>query len=335
MKLYLGNLSWSTTEESIRRHLGAFGRVHDVCIPLNHMGKSRGFAFVEVPDETEARKVIASLDSQMLDGRVTRINEAGQAPASPPIDEKKLFVGNLSWRTDVATLQDFFELIGPVDCISMPLNDMGKSRGIAFVTMADIDSAERAIRLLHDSELQGRLLAINVARPPTPKARGNVDESRESLLRLADAGHLHACLLEAVRLECLIATIRACPTERFDLHPRTFEELVAELLRRDGFDVELTKATRDGGRDVIASRRDFAGLRVISVEVKRYKPEHLVDVSVVRHLYGVVVASRSTAGLLVTTSAFTPPARDFSATITPFMALRDGDQFVNWLRTTR
>ena len=66
------------------------------------------------------------------------------------------------------------------------------------------------------------------------------------------------------------------------LSPRKFEELIAGAYEQEGWDeVILTPRSRDGGRDVIATRRDFGSIRFID-EVKKYKPESIVPPSVAR-----------------------------------------------------
>jgi restriction system protein len=115
--------------------------------------------------------------------------------------------------------------------------------------------------------------------------------------------------------------------------PRKFEELVAELLSRKGLKVSLTPHTRDGGRDILASLDSAMGDHLYLVECKRYAPDRLVGVELVRHLYGVVEIERATAGVLVTTSSFTSGARDLERTINHRLSLRDYDDLVIWLKS--
>ena len=77
MKIYVGNLSYSTSEEDIRTAFGEFGTVDsaDVIIDRN-TGRSKGFGFVEMSDEAEAKAAIAGLNGKDLDGRSLNVNEA-------------------------------------------------------------------------------------------------------------------------------------------------------------------------------------------------------------------------------------------------------------------
>jgi cold-inducible RNA-binding protein len=79
---------------------------------------------------------------------------------------RKLFVGNLPYSTQESTLQDMFAEAGPVESVRV-MRDMatGRSRGFAFVEMQTEDGAKAAIERFNESELDGRRLAVNEARP--------------------------------------------------------------------------------------------------------------------------------------------------------------------------
>ncbi len=104
---------------------------------------------------------------------------------------------------------------------------------------------------------------------------------------------------------------------RLDLHPellretnrRLFEELVAEIFDGFGYEVELTKRTRDGGKDIIALKTiDSICLRYL-IECKRPDQGNAVTVSTVRELLGVSADDPATKSLLVTTTSFTKDAK--------------------------
>lgn len=125
------------------------------------------------------------------------------------------------------------------------------------------------------------------------------------------------------------------PHSIFEITPRKFEEIVAEMLIRDGFSVTMTPETRDGGRDILVSNSNTLGEHFYLVECKRYGPERPIGVSLVRALYGVVEAERASAGLLVTTSYFTKDAIKFRDTIQHRMSFRDYEKLVKWIRSFR
>jgi len=77
MKLYVGNLSSSTTEEALHQAFGSHGEVSSVNIVKDkYTGESRGFGFVEMFTKAEAQAAISSLNGTELDGRTLKVNEA-------------------------------------------------------------------------------------------------------------------------------------------------------------------------------------------------------------------------------------------------------------------
>jgi cold-inducible RNA-binding protein len=75
--IFVGNLSFNTSEEQLRQLFATYGQVDRVSI-LNDRdtGRSRGFGFVEMTNEAEAEKAIAALNGANLDGRTLNVNEA-------------------------------------------------------------------------------------------------------------------------------------------------------------------------------------------------------------------------------------------------------------------
>jgi RNA recognition motif-containing protein len=85
----------------------------------------------------------------------------------------KLFVGNLSFSTTQAELEDLFSQVGTVTSANVISDKVtGKSRGFGFVEMADAQEAQQAIERFQGTELQGRALTVNEAKPPQPRAGG-------------------------------------------------------------------------------------------------------------------------------------------------------------------
>jgi len=76
-KLYVGNLSYSTTEASLSEAFSEFGEVVSANLITDRMtGRSRGFAFVEMADNSAATAAIEGLNGKPLDGRNLRVDEA-------------------------------------------------------------------------------------------------------------------------------------------------------------------------------------------------------------------------------------------------------------------
>ena len=77
MNIYVGNLAYNTTDEGLRAAFGAYGDVDRVNIVTDRVtGRSRGFGFVEMPDDSHAQAAMSGLNGQELDGRTLNINEA-------------------------------------------------------------------------------------------------------------------------------------------------------------------------------------------------------------------------------------------------------------------
>jgi RNA recognition motif-containing protein len=76
-KLYVGNLSFKTTEDALRSHFGQFGAVTDVYVAVDRMtGRPRGFAFVTMGTADEAKIAAEKVNGTELDGRQLTVNEA-------------------------------------------------------------------------------------------------------------------------------------------------------------------------------------------------------------------------------------------------------------------
>jgi RNA recognition motif-containing protein len=77
MKLYVGNLSFSTTEEALQNEFSTHGQVEEVAVITDRdTGRPRGFAFVTMNNDAEARAAIEGLNGTELDGRTITVNEA-------------------------------------------------------------------------------------------------------------------------------------------------------------------------------------------------------------------------------------------------------------------
>lgn len=84
---------------------------------------------------------------------------------------KNIFVGNLSFNTTEDELRKSFEPYGQVDRVSILTDrDTGRSRGFAFVEMTNTEEGEKAIAGLNGSQLGGRTINVNEARPKAERA---------------------------------------------------------------------------------------------------------------------------------------------------------------------
>jgi cold-inducible RNA-binding protein len=95
MKLYVGNLSYQTTENDLQDLFEQHGAVNEVNLMMDRMtGKSRGFAFVTMNDDAQANAAMSALNGQELNGRPLTVNEARPRAERPrPHGERRSFSG--------------------------------------------------------------------------------------------------------------------------------------------------------------------------------------------------------------------------------------------------
>ena len=81
MDIYVGNLAYSTNDETLRTAFAAYGEVASARVVSDRMtGRSKGFGFVEMPDRAQAQSAIDALNGKELDGRTLRVNESQPKP---------------------------------------------------------------------------------------------------------------------------------------------------------------------------------------------------------------------------------------------------------------
>lgn len=102
-------------------------------------------------------------------------------PPQPPaeVTTERLYVGNLSYDATESDLFELFNGVGQVkNCEVVVNNRTQRSKGFAFVTMASVEQAKRAVEELNGKEFMGRQLQVNGAKPPAPDRGGDRRESR-------------------------------------------------------------------------------------------------------------------------------------------------------------
>jgi len=132
--------------------------------------------------------------------------------------------------------------------------------------------------------------------------------------------------------EEILKVLHRYPEMLHEVAPRLFERLIAKLLERMGFLIELTAYQKDGGRDIIAVRHNALGdLDRYLIECKRYAPEKRVGVEIVRSLIGIRDLDPATRYCVVTTSQFTRGAREIEKKLWYCLSLKDYDDIRAWL----
>lgn len=88
-------------------------------------------------------------------------------------DNSKLYVGNLPFASTAQDLEALFGQVGTVSVVEIIFDKFtGRSRGFAFITMANGDEAQKAVEKFHGYELEGRALSVNIARPREERPPG-------------------------------------------------------------------------------------------------------------------------------------------------------------------
>jgi restriction system protein len=131
--------------------------------------------------------------------------------------------------------------------------------------------------------------------------------------------------------EAMIAALKKQPQDVMNLGSRQFEELIAELLTDMGWDVELTPATRDGGKDILAYLKTDVGRFLCLVEAKRYRSDRTIGVELVRTLYGTLCDYQASSAMMVTTSTFSKDARSLQKKHEFQLTLHDYTDVVGWI----
>uniref|UniRef100_A0AAZ3RXL8 RRM domain-containing protein n=1 Tax=Oncorhynchus tshawytscha TaxID=74940 RepID=A0AAZ3RXL8_ONCTS len=149
-KLFIGGLSFETTDESLRTHFERWGSLTDCVVMKDPVTKrSRGFGFVTYSSVDE---VDASMEARphKVDGRQVEPKRAvSREDSSRPgahTTVKKIFVGGIKEDTEEHHLRDYFDQFGKIEVIDiMTDRTSGKKRGFAFVTFDDHDAVDRIV----------------------------------------------------------------------------------------------------------------------------------------------------------------------------------------------
>lgn len=165
---------------------------------------------------------------------------------------------------------------------------------------------------------------------PVEKPQPPVSESEAPSLPepSREAINLH---LEAISKE-FIKYLARHPNQLYELEPRRFEILVAELLSDMGYEVELTPESRDGGRDILAAFTLPHGKILTLVECKRFRPDRKVGIDILeRFLWVLDRKDKASCGLIATTSYFSSDAIATEREYQWRLRLRDFDGLQEWL----
>uniref|UniRef100_A0A0D6R398 RRM domain-containing protein n=1 Tax=Araucaria cunninghamii TaxID=56994 RepID=A0A0D6R398_ARACU len=177
-KLFIGGISWETTEDRLKDYFKSFGEVVEAVIMKDRTtGRARGFGFVVFADPAVADRVV--LDKHIIDGRtveakkavprddqhnINRANNTGHGPLNQA-RTKKIFVGGLASTVTESDFRKYFEQFGTItDVVVMYDHGTQRPRGFGFITYDSEDAVEKVlIKTFHD--LNGKMVEVKKAVP--------------------------------------------------------------------------------------------------------------------------------------------------------------------------
>ncbi|XP_018570776.1 heterogeneous nuclear ribonucleoprotein 27C isoform X5 [Anoplophora glabripennis] len=167
-KLFVGGLSWETTQDNLQRYFSRYGEVIDCVVMKNaESGRSRGFGFVTFADPSNVNVVLQN-GPHTLDGRTI-----DPKPCNPRTLQKpkkgggypKVFLGGLPSNVTETDLRSFFTRFGKVmEVVIMYDQEKKKSRGFGFLSFEDDEAVERCVSE-HFVNLNGKQVEIKKAEP--------------------------------------------------------------------------------------------------------------------------------------------------------------------------
>lgn len=175
-KVYIGDLSYDTRVEDLRRTCEKFGEVVDVFMPRGQDGGTRGFGFVTFSSKAEAEDASRDLDGSDVDGRRVKANIARARPPRPGDRGRgpdrgssrgggrsttKLYVGNLPMDTTEEDLAKTFDKFGKISLLE--LKRVQKPPMFAFIEYEDERDAADAVKDTDQSEFRGAHLRVEFA----------------------------------------------------------------------------------------------------------------------------------------------------------------------------
>ncbi|XP_057472470.1 LOW QUALITY PROTEIN: uncharacterized protein LOC130761041 [Actinidia eriantha] len=167
-KLFVGGVSWETTEATFTNYFCKYGEITDSVIMMDKItGRSRGFGFVTFADPAVADKVLE--EEHVIDGRAVEVKRT--VPREKMQEQgvqktRKIFVGGVPTSLTEDELKEYFSSYGSVAEYQIMIDrDTGRSRGFGFVTFENEDTVERIFSDGRTHELGGKQVEIKKAVP--------------------------------------------------------------------------------------------------------------------------------------------------------------------------
>ena len=157
----------------------------------------------------------------------------------------------------------------------------------------------------------------------------------DTLFKIDNPGSLDLVIAVSDCTGELIQHLKANPNDLYQIHPKTFEEMVAAIFRNEGFETDLIGSWNqaDGGVDVIAVKKVVDGIALrTAIQCKRYKSNRRISADPIRSLAGVLDRFHAHVGVVATTSYFTDSAQKETESHLWRIGLRDFNSIVKSLK---
>uniref|UniRef100_A0A1J3JX90 Heterogeneous nuclear ribonucleoprotein 1 n=1 Tax=Noccaea caerulescens TaxID=107243 RepID=A0A1J3JX90_NOCCA len=186
-KVFIGGISWETSEDRLRDYFQNYGEVSQVVIIKDRFtGRARGFGFIVFLDSNVAARVV--MQKHLIDGKsveakkavprddhmmiLNKSNSSRQGSPGPAANTRKIFVGGLASSVTDAELKNYFSQFGKVmDHVVMYDHKTQRPRGFGFITYDSDDAVDRVLQKTFH-ELDGKVVEVKMAVPketsPTP-----------------------------------------------------------------------------------------------------------------------------------------------------------------------
>jgi RNA recognition motif-containing protein len=172
VNVFIGGLADSVSESQLNEWFSQYGTVHRTQVIRDRgTGHSRRFGFCEMPDATEAQAAIEGLNGCEFEGRLLKVDVAREqrrpipAVPRPETNYRDVYIERLSASTTTDDLKALFGQAARVTDARIILDSCGVPRGIAFVTVASREEAERVVRQFNGTSLDGSEIQMEVCGP--------------------------------------------------------------------------------------------------------------------------------------------------------------------------
>ncbi|KAF9066890.1 hypothetical protein BDP27DRAFT_1329930 [Rhodocollybia butyracea] len=182
-KMFIGGLSWNTTDDGLRAYFEQFGKVEQSVIMRDPQGRSRCFAFLTFEDPASVNAVMVK--EHVLDGKI--IDPKRAIPRQEHQRATKLFIGGLAGTVTSESMKEFFSQFGKVvDSTVMLDRETGRSKGFGFISLEDAN-VQQFLGFGH-LEIDGKLIDVKLAQPRYQRETFQEDEQTYTSPRVGGAG---------------------------------------------------------------------------------------------------------------------------------------------------